>query len=510
MPEIAIIGAGCAGLGAATALLEARHDSTVTLIEAMGRIGGRAWTSSEYKDLPVDLGPQFIQDPDQAPYLNPWKYIAVGLGYEKDDLKQLDLETVYRVRTEDGWIDLDEFGNQGIGAANAELYAGYERACKVLNAPIMTGNAPDFCRGQQDLRLALGSSQHGAILESAEPWQYVARDQERQTTPKKAGDTIFVKDGLGALVGRYGDSLLEKYKGRLTFVPDTVVDKIDGMGPKVTIHAGAKDIGPFDFCIVTIPCGEIGRIEFRPNLPVGMSQAPDYVKLGSYKKVAFRPTKFPPKDKGEDKDEEKDDDKGKGKIDEDEKKEQEETSQGSGRIRKKHAYYIYQPPVVAYAEESHSNSNVEEPVGKIYRPDTDGVWQCFRLPTDPAILICVAAGDFARRLDTLPDKQVAGSVIELLEEAYPTGKFKPQNGEVVVTNWTKQDYIHGAYSYTRYDDRLGPMDPIPLAAREEMAKPHGHIHFAGEATWIPAYGTIHGAYNSGVRAAEEILARIKG
>src|SRR4051812_18198788 len=63
MTRIAIIGAGCAGLGAAATLMEDGADVSVDLIEANDRIGGRARTSTQYHDLPVDLGPQFIQDP---------------------------------------------------------------------------------------------------------------------------------------------------------------------------------------------------------------------------------------------------------------------------------------------------------------------------------------------------------------------------------------------------------------------------------------------------------------
>jgi monoamine oxidase len=144
----------------------------------------------------------------------------------------------------------------------------------------------------------------------------------------------------------------------------------------------------------------------------------------------------------------------------------------------------------------------------IYDFALDGVWQYFRLPTDPTILICVACGDFARRLDDMLPADATIAVRNVLTAAYPTGDFTPAANQVVVSNWTQAPYVHGAYSYTRYDDRLAPDNPIPFEARERIREPHGRIHFAGEATWTEAYGTIHGAYNSGVRAAQEILAAI--
>ena len=41
-----------------------------------------------------------------------------------------------------------------------------------------------------------------------------------------------------------------------------------------------------------------------------------------------------------------------------------------------------------------------------------------------------------------------------------------------------------------------------------LARPHANLHFAGEATTQFFPGTVHGAYRSGRRAANEILARL--
>lgn len=58
-PEVAVIGAGLAGLAAARALVE--HGIEVEIFEASGRIGGRARTIEEdHQDLPVELGPEFV------------------------------------------------------------------------------------------------------------------------------------------------------------------------------------------------------------------------------------------------------------------------------------------------------------------------------------------------------------------------------------------------------------------------------------------------------------------
>jgi monoamine oxidase len=438
--RIAIVGAGCAGLGAATAFMEQDIlDVSVVLIEANGWIGGRARTSCVPEGLPVDLGPQFIQDPAY----NPWARIAEKRGYE---VKRVQMGSMYRVWMGRKWKNV-EFSS-GIDAMNSQLQARYEVATGFRNAAILTLEAATLTVEQQEMKLSLGSSEYGPISESAEPWQYVASDQARQDKVEYEPNG-YVKDGLGKMVSDYGAWLLATFGPRLKFALNRKVTHINGKKDGVSIQTSDDEMQNFDYCIVTVPCSEVSKIEFDPSLPGPRARADGFIKLGSYKKVAFRPTRFP---------------------------------QGDGNtIEKDCEYYIYDQ-------------------------ETDGVWQYFRLPTDTTMLICVTAGDFARRLDDWPNDKVAESVIALLSVAYAAGNgdFTPQNGQVV-TNWTHTPNIHGAYSYTRFDDALGADNPVPLEAREQIAKPHGRIHFAGEATWKEAYGTIHGAYKSGHRAATEIL-----
>lgn len=451
---IAIIGAGCAGLGAATAFMDREDlELDVTLIDANAIMGGRARTST-IQGLPVDLGPQFIQDPE----INPWEAIMTTMpGYDGLSVGPLFMNSLYRIKTGEAWTTAD--GNPGINATNDQLAEQHRIASGFANAPVMTGNAPAFFKGQQDLRLSLGSSGYGPISESAEPWQYLVSDQDRQIEVPSAGN-IYVSGGLGTLVEGYGQLLIQDNPLKLHFVPNTVVERIDSRDDDVTVHIGGDRSQDYDYCIVTVPCGEIEKIRFEPPLSGERVRADGFIALGSYKKVAFRPTTFPVGDQ-----------------------EQEPAERDS--IEENFEYYIYDE-------------------------DQDGVWQYFRLPTDPTILICVTAGDFARRLDDLHDDAVSPLIIDLLTQAYAGADFTPQNGDIVVTDWTNAPYIHGAYSYTRYDDRLDRDNPIPLEARHKIAEPQGRIHFAGEATWPRAYGTIHGAYYSGDRAAHEILAIIDG
>ena len=71
---------------------------------------------------------------------------------------------------------------------------------------------------------------------------------------------------------------------------------------------------------------------------------------------------------------------------------------------------------------------------------------------------------------------------------------------LIATSWARQHHVGGAYSYAL---------PGYSAARAALARPFDQrLFFAGEATSTGDYSTAHGAHDSGVRAAEEILATL--
>jgi monoamine oxidase len=71
---------------------------------------------------------------------------------------------------------------------------------------------------------------------------------------------------------------------------------------------------------------------------------------------------------------------------------------------------------------------------------------------------------------------------------------------LVASNWGRLTRVGGAYSYAL---------PGHAAAREDLAHPfEQRVFFAGEATHVHDYSTAHGAYDSGLRAAEEAIAAL--
>jgi monoamine oxidase len=71
---------------------------------------------------------------------------------------------------------------------------------------------------------------------------------------------------------------------------------------------------------------------------------------------------------------------------------------------------------------------------------------------------------------------------------------------LAVSNWSRMDHIGGGYSYAL---------PGKAEARVTLARPFdGRLFFAGEATHRHDFSTAHGAYQSGVRAADEVMAAL--
>ena len=139
----------------------------------------------------------------------------------------------------------------------------------------------------------------------------------------------------------------------------------------------------------------------------------------------------------------------------------------------------------------------------MYQPEPEGNWQYFRLPFYPKnILVVHTAGEFAKNLDKMSDKDVFSLFKQRFTKAYPGSEFLEN---AAITNWSNNQFAKGAYSYTR---PLGSdtQSKEALNARKQMAKPIDRlIYFAGEAYNTAAYGTLHGAYIDGQYAAENML-----
>ena len=119
----------------------------------------------------------------------------------------------------------------------------------------------------------------------------------------------------------------------------------------------------------------------------------------------------------------------------------------------------------------------------------------FRRYTSAPVLVSLVAGQFARSLESLSEEEVAEQVMEQLREIH--GDEIPEPEAVVKTHWATDPFSLGSYSI---------MPPGSTSRdRETLAESVADVlFFAGEATSSNYPATVHGAFLSGIQAAEEI------
>lgn len=117
------------------------------------------------------------------------------------------------------------------------------------------------------------------------------------------------------------------------------------------------------------------------------------------------------------------------------------------------------------------------------------------------VCIAFAPGRLARDLEARGETAAIEHALDELA-AMLGGDARRHFDEGRATAWASDPYSRGAYSYCV---------PGRFGARSVLTRPvGGRIVFAGEHTQQNAYGTLHGAYLSGVRAAAEARRLLAG
>ncbi|MGH1570656.1 flavin monoamine oxidase family protein [Methylobacterium sp. P31] len=105
-------------------------------------------------------------------------------------------------------------------------------------------------------------------------------------------------------------------------------------------------------------------------------------------------------------------------------------------------------------------------------------------------------GSLARDLERAGDEAAAAFALEELTGLLGAD-FRRRASLLAATRWGRNTWMRGSYAYAR---------PGAADRRAILAAPvDGRLFFAGEATSPEAFTTVRGAYESGLRAAEEVL-----
>lgn len=131
------------------------------------------------------------------------------------------------------------------------------------------------------------------------------------------------------------------------------------------------------------------------------------------------------------------------------------------------------------------------------RPGEWTEWVSFMRTMKLPILLGFNAADRGREIEAWSDARIVDDAMRTLRRLY--GPNAPAPIDVQITRWASDPFALGSYSFN-------PVGATP-ALRRALARPiDAKLFFAGEATESRYFGTAHGAYSSGLRAAKELSA----
>ncbi|KAG9439369.1 hypothetical protein H6P81_019534 [Aristolochia fimbriata] len=117
--------------------------------------------------------------------------------------------------------------------------------------------------------------------------------------------------------------------------------------------------------------------------------------------------------------------------------------------------------------------------------------------TGHPVLVYMPAGQLAHDIEKMSDEAAANFAFMQLKQILPDASEPIQ---YIVSHWATDANSLGSYSY----DTVGK----PHDLYERLRIPIDNLFFAGEATSIRFPGTVHGAYSTGVMAAEDCRMRV--
>ncbi len=258
-PDVVVIGAGSAGLGAARQLL--KDGKSVAVLEAADRVGGRAWTQSKSFGAPVDMGASWVSGADKNPYTKTalkHGFHLVEHTHAKTDLFRLD-------------------GTRANAQDFKEYEANFKAMIKTIRKAAKKGQDVPACDViPKDLPWI------GAIQSWMGPMDYgVAFDQISTLDDwhsESDQPSYFVREGLGAVVATKANQLPIKLR--------TTVTHIDWSGEGVRIETNNGTLCA-KACIITVSTGVLsaGHIRFTPALPAEKRDAAHNLPMGLLMKV---------------------------------------------------------------------------------------------------------------------------------------------------------------------------------------------------------------------------------
>jgi monoamine oxidase len=255
--DVAIVGAGAAGLTAARTLIAA--GKSVVILEAMNRIGGRAFTESEILGVPFDWGCAWIHSADRNPFFPLAKQWGLDLAAHDDSV-----DRVYY-----GSRRFADKEMKRVKQIYNEIISANEEAARARDGAISSVR-PIRTPEEQVAATYIGPMDMAVDLDELAIRDY---DDQAELEPN-----YLVREGLGSVVRRFGDGL--------PISLETPVRRIRYGGPGVVLETGKGEISA-RACAVTVSTGVLraGSIAFDPVLPDWKETAIADVPMGMLAKI---------------------------------------------------------------------------------------------------------------------------------------------------------------------------------------------------------------------------------
>ena len=256
--DVVIVGAGCAGLAAAKTLRAKGRSFLV--VEAMDRIGGRAWTTSTDFGVPFDIGCAWLHAADRNPFYNEAQVAG------------------WTVQHHDMGLDHLWFGKRRATAAEmaAEKRAEADLAACIARHKGSSDRLSTVVEGCHSLRVS---------ATFAGPMDFGADDDEISIADfNSAADldpNYFTKEGYGALIHHWGADV--------PVTLSTPVKRVRWDGPGVEVETSGGTVRA-KAVIVTASTGVLAfeEIAFTPDLPEGHLEAIHDLPMGLLTKIPLQ------------------------------------------------------------------------------------------------------------------------------------------------------------------------------------------------------------------------------
>ncbi len=406
--DVAVVGAGAAGLGAAGRLRDLGVSHVV--LEAAHRIGGRAYTEEVAPGVFFDLGCHWMHSASLNPFVA--KADAAGFHYSKDSFRP-NLHLGDRPANDEEDRDCDAFFERSYAAIRRAAEAGRDLSV----AEVTERDSPWTALFDYVI----------SLLWSTDSDQVSAVDQ---TSYRDTQENWPLEGGYGNLIALLGK--------RLPIRLNAAADRIDWSGKQVRLATPQGEVRARR-AIVTVSTGILGGgdIRFLPDLPDWKQEAIAALPIGNHNRICL--------------------------------------------LFDRNAFGETHPPNVTVMP-------------------SDGEPMAFRLrPFGHDYVVGLTGGRFADWLERAGVEASADLAKENLKKIYGSDIAKHVTRHVV-TAWRGDPWIKGAYSAAK---------PGRAGQRAKLAEPlDERLFFAGEATSLDFFSTAHGAYLTGIRAAEEAAASL--